>query len=344
MSLVPRNGGRLVPRPGDLGASLLSGLVREGTRQLGRAMGRAAKRAMNNYTEPSAKRTRRAYSRKSTWKKKRPTSSKCKIKQLCKFMNQQQAIHEHYVRYDGNLTSAPNLCSFQEFTAGGSITAIKVAMAGLRFYDPGTNALVTADASIGNYSRDVIVAIKRTMRCRNNGQVPVTCEIWSCTPRDATTKTVLDYYNSGLLDQGNPAGNSPFMKLTNSLDLRNTFACKRVKKKYLLPGQSCSAAKYHKAFDFNISTTSEHALAYQAKQGGHIWVVRIVGDIGHIPTDATAVGVMQGSVDVLYDTRFMFKYDAGKDLHDYSINDNAEADASAVCSQRVTDNQIFSLA
>lgn len=256
-------------------------------------------------------------------KLRRKRTYKCKIKKLCKFMKQQQAIHIHRSRNVKRLTSVVKGANLDCNSTGGTMSLHQAAMANLRFYDPNTNTLVTNDPTIGTYSRDMAISIFRSCMLKNNYVVPCMVEVYSCVPKADTSNDPVAFYNSGLADQGNPSNISPLVRFKDSIDLKNMWTCKLVKKKLLMAGQSLYCKNFAKQFDFNISTFDGHNLEYQRLQGGHCWVVRVSGTVGHDST-LVEVGVMQAAVDIIYDAEYRIQYDAGKDLHDISVADSSD--------------------
>lgn len=305
------------------GARYLYGAARSAYREM---KSRPAPRPMKRRRYGNYSRTKRSFvPRSMPYKRiKRRRTYKCKVKKLCKFMKQQQAVHLHRRRESRNLIAAEKQTNLFCWNTGGNMTEIQVAMASLRFYDPSTNALVTNDLSSGTYARDVSISIARKIMLRNNYHIDVYVQVWSCTPKESTNVDALQCYNSGLVDQGNPSNQSPLIQFKDSLDLKNLWTCKLMKKGTLKPGESFMAKSFAKQFEFNISTFDEQTEQYQKSQGGHCWVVRIVGAVAHDTVTFSKVGVARSAIDVLVDAETRITYDAGKDLHDISVVDNSD--------------------
>lgn len=283
--------------------------------------------------------------RRRLFKRSRKTSTlKKSVYKLKKFMKQQQAIHIHRQRRVSRMGTGPKAAVYGEYSFGGTKAEIESAAANLRFYDPVSNGLVTGSAVAGTYSRDIEVSIARFITVKNNFQIPVIVNIYSCVPKNATADSVLTLRTSGLVDQGNPTNTSPLLNLKDSRDVTGVWNCRVVAKGELKPGRSMSAKSFSGSFFYNISTNDEHTIGFEKGQGGHQWVVRLTGVLGH-GTTGTEVGTMDCALDIKFDTHFMFKYDAGKDLHDISIDDTSQATyttGSVVSVQPIADNLSYS--
>lgn len=270
---------------------------------------------------------------------------KCKVKELQSFMKQQTATHIHRTRTATSCGVTAKVTAICEDDEGGKITDIEAAMANLRYFDPATNALVTADPSTGTYHRDVRVAVFRKLTLKNNYQVPLKVQVFSCIPRDATNVTPKTCHSDGLADQGNPGALSALVYITDSMQLRDMWKCKMVANRVIKPGSQIVATANTPLFNYEISTNDAHNLKYQKKQGGHVFMYRIHGVLGH-DTVAAEYGLLPGRVDHMMDVVYKFNYDAGKDLHDISVSDssNTFTNSGVVSNRPVVDNQALSTA
>lgn len=295
-------------------------------------------------TKTRRKTRKRRRKRKRTTKKKKTRFTK-KVK--C-FIKQHTAVHIHRHRRSGRvLISTVGQSNYQEFTCTGSLNGIESAAANLRYFDPGTNALVVADPTSGTYQRELCISITRRVQIRNNYQVPVYVQLWNCYPKDATSQSVASMFSSGLSDQMiTPNTVSPLMQLTDSLDLKNVWNCKMVVNRRLMPGQLAVGYGNNKMFEYTISTNDVHTLQYQKKQGGHIFFLRIVGEIQHDSGGLNEVGVGTAGVDWMCDAVVRFEYDAGKNLHEFSLDDTSASSFTGggiLSNNPVVDNQSYSV-
>lgn len=267
------------------------------------------------------------------------------IKKMKCFINSRTAIHIRRQRRAGSLTCGVNAANYTDINTAGNKLSIEGAFQSLRYFNPATNSLETKDASVGTYSRDLCLSIQRKLTVRNNYQVPVRVQVWTCRPKDATSDTALSLLDTGLADQNNPANRSPLVYVTDSKDLTNVWNVKACINRYLLPGQSAVCHANDKRFDYQISTADEHTVAFQKKQGGHNFLLRVSGIVGH-DTLTAQCSLVSAGVDWLFDATYRIEYDAGKDLHDYSLDDNLPtsfANSGVVSQHPVADNQGYSV-
>ena len=259
-----------------------------------------------------------------------------KVNKLVRFMNQQTAEHIRRVRNTGRIFSNYGQVLNANIASGSTFILIQAAMANLRYYDPGTNALVTADAATGTYSRDIMVSIYRRLTFHNTRVFPVHIQVFSCFPKDATDQSPNQAYLSGLADQGASAAASPLTYVSDSKDLSNIWDIRKVCDKTLQAGQSMVCKAVTSTFPFTIATNDVQTLPWQRKQGGHSWFVRINGPFSH-ESGTSAIGMMDSAADYISDVVYKFTYDAGKDLHDISVEDNSPTFlAGGVISQKPT--------
>lgn len=325
MSLVRRPTARQAAVAATAAGALLNYVTPEGVR--------SATRAAFNYAKRSSKRRRTAKRRTAAkrlhfpmpYKKLRKTSTRCKVKKLCKFMNQQQATHVHRYRSTAQYTVSNGQQTVTGSVAEGTNARLEAAMATLRYFDPATNSLVVANPTSGTYQRDISVRIYRRVTMKNNTNAPVRVEIYSCLPKVDTSIEPVTAFVNGLADQGAPSTTSPLVRFKDSIQLKDLWNCKLVKKTTLQPSQTISATKWHKSFDYNFALIDVHALEYQKKYGGHYWAFVLNGVIVHDATTKTLVAQGRGDVDCQFDTAWTFTYDAGKDLHNISVFDASPA-------------------
>lgn len=281
------------------------------------------KRALKFSERKSNRRRRRRRPQTVNYRTKK-RSIKAKLDKVCQFVKSRCATHIRRVRFVSRCLAASNSAPLCFADYGGTITQLENAMANLRYFNPATNTMVIADPSVGTYNRDIVVAIYRKLELRNNYHVPVKVTMFACVPKTDTSISAFTAYTNGLVDQGNPLpSSSPLLKITDSHELNDLWNLKRVVKKTLQPGQSCFGVSSTPAFPYNLATVDEQTMTFQRKYGGHGWLFKIEGVLGH-DSIATEQGVVPCGVDMLADITYKFTYDAGKDVHDISIFDNAQ--------------------
>lgn len=287
----------------------------------------------------------KAPSRRQKVRKGQYQALKKKVGELSKFMEQEQAIHIHRQRNTSRVTSSVNSITFAAYAEGGSIAHLEAAMASLRYFDPGTNALVTAAPTTGTYHRDIIASVTNKILIRNNYQVPCKLRLYACRPKDDTSISATTAFSNGLTDQGNPSATSPLVFLTDSSQFNELWKIDQSKMVVLQPGQECIHSYHIKEFDYDFALGDSHSLSYQSKYNGFNYVIRLEGILGH-DTAIDEQGTLQAAVDVQIDSTYKFRYDAGKDLEDYSVTDNSDTftNAGVVSNKPVSDNQQYSVA
>lgn len=269
------------------------------------------------------------------------------MKKVKCFINARTATHVRRERGCTRIKCLDRQALVSEIVSGGNLTSIEAAAGNLRYFDANTNTLVTKNPMTGTYSRDICMSIVRRLTLRNNYQVPCKLQVWSCIPKDATSVTAHSAWLSGLVDQGGISSTSPLAYISDSRDLTDMYSIKKMVGKTLMPGQSAFVRQICPKFDYTISTNDHHVLEYQKRQGGHIFLIRVTGVIAHDSGGVAECLTTAAGVDVLIDITYKFEYDAGKNLEDYSIDDNTAASftTSGVLSSRpVVDNQTYSVA
>ena len=271
---------------------------------------------------------------------------KIAVRKLMCSQKMTEGRHIHRQRDVGNVAPLDNTLGFNVFSYGATLAEIEGSMASIRYYDPGTNAMVTADPSVGTFQRDIRVSIYKKLQFRNNFQVPCWVQIVSCTPKDDTNLTPFDAYSNGLADQGGISAYSPLTHFSDSLQLKALWHVKTVYKKCLQPGQQGYVKHFVKEFCYNFSVADSQTDTYRRKHGCQLFMIRVHGPLGHDNGGATwntEVGVGKCGVDWMHDTVYTFRYDAGKKIVEYSHDDNSSSFTSlCVSSNRPTsDNQGF---
>lgn len=275
---------------------------------------------------------------------------KAKIRKICTFIKEQEALHVRRERAVGSRTAAVGKTELFEFAPGGTKAIIEAACQNLRFYDPNTDALVTRDLANGTYSRHCNMSIFRKLCLTNNYGVPCKVEIYSCVPVDDTNNGVITYMTNVIVggDQGTGlALNSNLLYPSDFEDVKQAWKMKRVVNKVLNPGSTVCAIANSENVKYEFGYADAHGQAYQKDHGGHLFLLRLTGHIGHDAAGLNQWSNLQCGVDYVVDTTFRIKYDAGKDLHDLSYSDASATGFTniGVCSQKpITDNQSYSVA
>lgn len=269
---------------------------------------------------------------------------KKKLRSVCAFMKMQEAVHIHRIRGSTRILAVANQNGMAELVEGGNLTKHEAAMTNLKFFDPATNTMVTANPATGTYDRNIRFSVKRKIVLTNNYQVPCEVRVYKCRPKDATSNTPNTLYASGLVDQGNPSSVSTVIFPQDSKDLTGVWNLK-VCYKRLNPGQSMTCIDIQPMFKYDFSLADAHPLLYNKKLGGFAWLIRVNGVLGH-DTTLDEQGILPCGVDCLIDTTYTFNYDAGKDVRNYSIADTLDTftNSGVISAKPIADNISYSVA
>lgn len=321
-----------MPKRRKIGVNLYRTTAELGTRLAGAALRRAATNALSRSTRlrvRSSTRRRRGTARyvgsRPMLRYKGPLTKKViskKLNAMCEFMQQQTAVHIHRHRGCNSVQAAAHQAGYAEINNGGTLTRHEAAMGNLRFFDPATNSLVLANVATGTYHRDILMKITRDLHFRNNYHVPANVMVWSCTPKKATNTTAINAINRGLFDQGGVASSSPLVYPRDSKEFRDIWRPVLLYKGLMQPGQEKTVKANTDYFKYNFSTNDNETESFQPRQGGHVFLIRIVGVLGHDSVQLTEHTDLPCGLDFMVKVNYVFKYDAGKDLHDISIEDN----------------------
>lgn len=306
-------------------------------------MTKTAYKTLKNKTLGEKRAALNFYRKKSGMKLSEIRNLKKQVREIAKTLDQERATHVHRTRSTFELDSAVNAMTQNATTY--SISALESAMANLRYFDSGTNALVTAAPTSGTYERDIIVdRIVYSIHARNNYQVPCKLTLYAVRPKFDTTVSPQTFFTNGLTDQGNPTATSPLVYLTDSVQFNESYKIVGSKSIILDPGQECSMTHVIKKFNYDFALADAHNDDFQVRYNGFAWIERLEGVLGHDST-ADEQGFMQASCDFALEVKYVFDYDAGKDLHDISISDSADTftNGGLVSQMPVADNQAYSV-
>ncbi len=206
---------------------------------------------------------------------------------------------------------------------------IKTALANFRYFDPAAPAtLVGADRSTGTYSRDIWVdQVHSKFHLVNNYTMPCKITLYRVSPKEATSLTPTQAMDQGLADQAAPANRSPSTYPTDSDLFNSIYRIDKSYKCWLQPGQHKKFTHATGGFQFNVSEFDSESASYQPRHKAFHWYVRIVGPITHSSSTQTEIGHQTVSVDMMHEIKYVFKYDAGVELNDFSLTDNSRVSA-----------------
>lgn len=269
-----------------------------------------------------------------------------KVDKIARALESERATHTHRERLTFRILANPNEATYTSNSALGTVSALEGMMSNLRYFNPATNTMVTADPSVGDYQRDILIkSLVYNTKVSNNYQIPCELRIYAMRPRADTNVTPAQYFQQGLADQGNPSVVSPLVYPSDCEILQEQWKVVKSAKKILYPGQSLNLSHSLKEFQYDFSHVDTHATDYQERYNGFSFAYRLEGVLGH-DTVQDEQGQLQAGVDVQIDTKVVFEYDAGKDIHDITVNDVSDSftNVGVVSSKPVSDNLFFSVA
>lgn len=310
-------------------------------------LGVISKAIYRNLTKSSVKKQRAALRRyKGRMSADQLAQLKSQVREIQKILSNETATHTYRAKDTFAVTSAVNQCTIFSTNAFGKLSDLQTGMANLRYFDAATNALVTADPSGATYQqfiqvKDVVFKIK----VRNNYQVPCELRVYGCRPKSDTSISTSTYFTDGMTDQLNPSANSTLIYPTDSNILKAMWSIKKSCNKTLQPGQETSLTVSIPDFEYDPSLFDTHTTTFMPRYNGFNWLIRLQGVLGH-DSIASQYGTLEAGVDCEITAKYVFHYDAGKDLDDITINDLSDSftNGGVVSSKPVSDNLSYSVA
>lgn len=242
----------------------------------------------------------------------------------------------------GYLNCTANQMNQTALVAAGTGAQLQGAMASMRFYDPATNALVTANPSVLTAATNIQCSVFTKMKLRNNYVVPVEITLIYARPKILTSDSIGTSFANSMTDQQNPSITSGLVNVSDALQLKKEWSIKMTKKLTLDAGKEVDYAVLVNKFKWMPSFYDTNTEAYNPKANGYNWYLRVYGVMAHIDTAITQ-GRSPAAVDWEEDVTYVFTYDAGVALKDYVVTNGGTAIATAnVGACPIPDNVVFS--
>lgn len=249
-------------------------------------------------------------------------------------------------------TSGRLLCNVAEqaYKAenASQISVVEQAIDNLPVFNPAIPGTYTfVDFTSGTQQKEVEIANTYTsLKLTNNYQVPVKCTVYLCKPKADTSFDPNTTVINGLADIGSGLSTvTPMIAPGDSHLFKDLWKVHRTFKKVLTPGQNMYCSNSVGSFQYDPSVTDSHALAYQNRYGGHSYLIRIEGVLGH-DTSADEQANLSCGVDFVKEQRMLIKYEAGADIHYIEVADEMDqsfTNAGVVSQKPVADNQSYSV-
>ncbi len=263
---------------------------------------------------------------KKTYKKTGGKTLTKKVKALTKMVNADNATHTHRMINTHFTTVGKNLAAYDSIPCHASAD-IETALTNLRYYDPATpGTLVTAAGGTGTFSRKFGVhALHSKLTIRANYQVPGKVTVYLLQPKVDTSIDPISAMTTGLADQGNPSVTSPSIYPTDSDNFRDLWSIVYSKSIVLQPGQERTFTSNEKPFEYDPSLFDTHGLTFQKAARAKRWLIRTTGILAHDSTTGGLVGLNAFDADIFTESKYVFKYDAGTNLNDFTISGSYDA-------------------
>ncbi len=288
---------------------------------------------------------RRKYKKRRNVQKQIKTMKK-QIKSVKRIAESDMGTHLSRFRNTGSVLSTVNLMT-QTAISAVTVTTLETVIGELLYYDikiPGT--LLNVSGTTGTFQKEFYFdKVYSIMKVRNNYQVPCSCTIYLVQPKEDTSISPTTAFTNGLIDQGNPTFNSPLVFITDSIQFKDLWKITKSARYVLQPGDVASLTYNGKKFQYDPSLVDSHALTFQNRFGGAVFIIRVDGPLGH-DTVADEQGQMLAGLDYQMDRTFIVKYSAGADIHNINVTDSSDSFTNGgVCSNMpLADNQAYSLA
>lgn len=262
--------------------------------------------------------------------KPRKQSLKKKVRALESKVNQDLATHTYKKAITSRaVQTSDSVVSYTQLK-GMDMTELESHLGALRFYDPGTNALVTNSIVTGTYSRNLYIQNMYTkMVFRNNYRVPCTIDVYVCIPKKDTSIGPNTAMNNGFTDQNNPDQTSTLLYPSDSDQFKDLWTIAKHKKRILEPGKQFSVTHSCGRFHYDPADYDTHNMTYQKRYGSHVYLIRLQGVLAHDQADTGQQGLAPCGVDYSQERITKIRYDAGKKLNDITLSDGHDAFTTA---------------
>ncbi len=266
-----------------------------------------------------------------------------KVRKIERAVKTDTALHTVRVVKSSRLNAPQNQSGLLNQT-GNDISEVESALSNLRYYDPSNpTVLQVADFTSGTFSKEILVkAASSSIDIRNNYRIPCECRVYICEPKSDTSLTPTTTFTNGMADQGNPLTTSINAFPTDSEQFNAIWRVKKVVKRTLKGGDQFSVSHNSGSFIYDPSVADSHALNFQSAYKPVVFLVRVQGIISHDDAAVGNQGTNEAAVDVLRRIKYVFQYDAGTSLNDFTYDDTLNTMAAgAVITQFSTTSTTY---
>lgn len=320
--------------------------------KLGRAL-------YSRFSGPQAKAATASYSFKKPLFKRRfkRSATNFAIKKKCdKLCNQVKELKKQNKASRGTQISrfrttdriipGVNLAASNEFVVNDS-TNMELVLSTLKYYNPSVpGTLTTAAGATGTYSKSFLFkSIYGKCTVRNNYQVPASVAIYLFKVVEDTSvspKTNLDNALANLPSA--PLLTNPLIYPSDVVDMMPLWKIEKTAKKVLQPGSLMEMSHAIKNVMYDPSVFDSHNLTYQTEWKSFVFLVRVQGVLAH-DTTLDEQGISGAGVDVKIDSTYIVDYEAGADIKDIVITNNASSftNGAQLSNKPASSQQAYSL-
>ncbi len=127
--------------------------------------------------------------------------------------------------------------------------------------------------------------------------------------------------------------------LTDANDFNDAWTIKQHTRVWIAPGASKTLHCNIKQFEYDPAFEADHALTYTKSSRAACWVTRLCGGMGHHGLTPDLISSCSTRLDVMFETKYVFEYDAGEQLNDFSTDYTGGTPGGGVVTHRPTTTQ-----
>lgn len=197
-----------------------------------------------------------------------------------------------------------------------SSTRLTNSLQAVPFFDPATNAIVTANPTLNSFQQGYRVASTSSKVVITNNSIAGTrIRVGVLVPREDTSQGPTSSFTSGCTDIG-ISDDDPLVRLSDSQVLTDLwkFQPGTYKEMTLSPGAKYETTISAGGFLFNLATLDADDLTYRKDYKAQVLVVQTLGNVMHSVGASSEINYGECSLDITALTSRVFKYAAGADI------------------------------
>lgn len=204
-----------------------------------------------------------------------------------------------------------------------TVTQLESSIAKCRYYDAGSNAVVTQNqSSLTSFSKFFFKKTYVKVTLRANYQTDVNVDIYYWQVKEDTSVTSDNARTLGLTDVGGPSSTSVSVYPTDSELLKSLYKCRFHKKVVMKAGKETVVSIDLGSFNYDRSLTDSHTSTYQVPYKAGQIMFRVYGALAHDAGGTAQYGRNDGRIDYEMEVVHVLEYEAGAKLKTVAITDN----------------------